>query len=103
MWISVIKMATFLLCALIFLSFNNVLLEPKSLFNKFSESFGEHAYNVSEIKDQVLGEEYGQDNVYQSRCGVRSKVFFVILFFIFFVILFITRPFPEFSMLSCSI
>ena len=77
MWISVIKMVVFLVCAIVFLSATNVLLEPRNLFNKFSESFGEHAYNVSEIKDQLLGEEYGQDNVYQSRYNEYSMLVYI--------------------------
>ncbi len=79
-------MVTFFFATWVIVSLNGVLLEPMSLFSKFSESFGIHSFNISEVKDQVgstnrnvdqqssralffqvLGDQYNNDNVYELR------------------------------------
>lgn len=66
-WISVIKVIIFFIAMWLIVIFNGVLIEPLNIFNKFTESFNQHGFNVTEVEDQILGGSKVTEDAFETR------------------------------------
>ncbi len=59
LWVSVLKMAVFFFVSWYIVANNGILSDRENLFTHlFKESFNVHQFNVSEVKDDILGDPY---------------------------------------------
>ncbi|TRY79649.1 hypothetical protein TCAL_06588 [Tigriopus californicus] len=67
LWISVIKVLVFFVVMWLIVMFNGVLIEPLNIFSKFTESFNQHGFNVTEIEDQILGGSRVTEDAFETK------------------------------------
>ncbi len=66
-WLSLVKMVVFFFVAWAVVVQNGIISDSSNLFDLFHDSFQVHKFNVSEVKDQILGDPYDEADVYELR------------------------------------